>query len=91
MSGTAGNHWAFSEQNNHLELAYRIANELGEPKENLDDLIKFLTSASAKELSKYSTCDLSDNIFNIPTGPVVESKVSSGTHHACISFFYQYN
>lgn len=75
MSGTADNHWASSDHSIHLELAHRIASDLGEPKENLDELIKFLTSASAKDLSENSTIEVTDNVFTIPFSPVIESEI----------------
>lgn len=74
MSGTTENLWAMFEDNDHLELAYKIAKDLGQPKESLDELTAFLQTAPADKLTVFSTIDTVDNIFTIPFGPVVESE-----------------
>lgn len=75
MSGTALNVWAIFEGKDQLELAYNISKDiLGEPKENIDELITFLKSAPADKLVVYSTDDILDNIFTIPFAPITESE-----------------
>lgn len=90
MSGTTENHWAWYEHKSQLEISYRMANELGEPKEKLNELIEFLMSASAEDLSKYSTIDISDNVFAMPFAPVVESEASSRIHHSFTLFHFDH-
>lgn len=74
MSGTTENLWAMFEGKDHSERAHKIANDLGQPKESLDELIAFLQTAPADKLTAYSTIDTVDNLFTIPFGPMVESK-----------------
>lgn len=69
-----------SGKNDHVELAYQIARDLGEPKNTLQDLVEFLKSAPADELSIYSLLLAKDVLFDIPFTPVIESvyKYSKG-------------
>lgn len=74
MSGVIGNYWAMSEENDHLELAHKIARDLGEPKNSFEELVAFLKSTPADKLSEYSTIVGSNILFEIPFTPVIESK-----------------
>lgn len=73
MSGVISNYWAISE-NDHLELAHKIAAELDEPKKTYEELVTFLKATPADKLSEYSTVVASNTIFEIPFAPVIESK-----------------
>lgn len=74
MSGVAGNYWAMSEHNDHLELAHKIAADLGEPKKTHEELVAFLKSVPADKLSVYNFEMPSHVLFDIPFTPVVESE-----------------
>ena len=75
MSGVAGNYWAISEHNDHLELAHKIAADFGEPKKTYENLVAFLKSAPADKLSEYSTVTSPNILFDIPFTPVIESEL----------------
>lgn len=74
MSGVIDNYWAMSVENDHLELAHKIATELGEPKNTYDELVGFLKAAPADKLSAYSTVLGSTTLFEVPFAPVIESE-----------------
>lgn len=73
LSGSYFSYWGMSKKNDHLDLAYKIAEDLGEPQQSLSGLIKLLTSVSAKELSKYSTVNSTRGRLEIDFAPVIES------------------
>lgn len=55
LSGSAENFWAFSEKNDHTDLAYKIANDLGKPKHSFEDLVVFLKTVPAEDIIGYGT------------------------------------
>lgn len=75
MSGSIGNYWAVSEEENHLSRAFQVANQLGKSQhsfQNLTTFLKTVPAASLNQLRFYepNTDDLlSGTIF----GPVIES------------------
>lgn len=75
MSGAASNYWAMSEYDNHLGLAYELANDFGEPTIQLDELIEILLTETPENITE-SLLNMFSNdrtLFSI-FGPVVESK-----------------
>ncbi|XP_055303123.1 carboxylic ester hydrolase-like [Sitodiplosis mosellana] len=72
MSGVADHYWAMSEHNDHVELAYKIARDLGEPKSTHDELIAFLKSAPAEKLDQYSTVAVPNVLVEIVFTPLIE-------------------
>lgn len=81
MSGVVNNCWAMTENNDHVELAYKIARDLGAPKDNIPDLIAFLKSAPARNITQYSTVRATDILFEVAFTPVMESKSQSYSNH----------
>lgn len=74
MSGSAFVPWAFSWYNDHVSNAYKIAEDLGQPKDSIDDLIEFLQSISAEKLIKYgSAMPGFVRTLRFPYAPVKES------------------
>lgn len=55
LSGSAENFWAFSEKNDHTDLVYEIANDLGKPKHSFVDLVEFLKTVPAEDIIDYGT------------------------------------
>lgn len=75
MSGTIHNYFALSEENNQLKRAFEIAEELGEPKTSVEQLIAFLKNAPLKKLVNYSVCNPSNGLLFCEFLPVIESMV----------------
>lgn len=73
MSGSTENYWALSETNDHLTLAYRIAEDLGQPQNSFDGLVRFLHSLEADTLSPYSRMNSTFGRLDIAILPVIES------------------
>lgn len=80
MSGTVENYWAMSEHNDHVELAYQIAENLGQPKKNIEELINFLKSLPAEKFNEFSQITARGILFEIPFTPVIERKECSCDH-----------
>lgn len=74
MSGVVSNYWALSESADHLELAYKIANDLGEPKTTYEELVEFFKFAPAEKLIEYSTAVKYSPLLQIVFNPVIESE-----------------
>lgn len=75
LSGTAENFWAFAGVKNHVSLAYQIAEDLGEPKKSLDELIKLLKSVPADRIVQYGSTIKLYRRTSIPVfAPIIESK-----------------
>lgn len=73
MSGVTENWWALSNLD-HLKHAFSIAEQLGEPKENKEQLIAFLKEVPANKFGQFAPIQTKDNVlFEIPLGPIVES------------------
>lgn len=72
MSGTVNNYWALS-KDDHLKRAFKIAEQLGEPKKTHDELIALLKTVPAEKLHSFAVIEDINNIFStIPLSPVVE-------------------
>ena len=76
MSGVVENYWAMSEHNDHVELAYKIAADFGEPKETIDELVEFLKSVPAEKLCEYNNIAPMQLLFPLSSTPVIESESS---------------
>lgn len=74
MSGVIGNYWAMTENNDHLEIAHKIASDLDSLKKSQEELVAFLKSAPADKLSEYSTVIAPKAISLVAFTPVVESE-----------------
>lgn len=74
MSGAADNYWATSDKNDHLELAHRIAEELGESKKAVDELVEVLKRAPAVKITEHSAVDISKSLLEFSFTPVIECK-----------------
>lgn len=74
MSGVVENHWAWSENNNHLEFAHKMADDFNEPKNTTDELIAFLKTVPAEKFNAYSKLITSTQLIDVPFKPVIESK-----------------
>lgn len=55
MSGCAFNPWAYGSNSTHIGTAFKIAETMGHPVSNYDDLLKFYQTAEPKELITKST------------------------------------
>lgn len=88
MSGTVENFWAMATNNDNLNFAYRIAEELGEPKSDLANLLEFLHSIDAKKLNPYNIVNLTYGRIEVVAAPVIESIfISSYLLNIYIKFF----
>lgn len=76
MSGVVDNYWAMTENNNHLKLAHKIAEDFGESKSTTEELIAFLKSAPANKLCEYNNILPAQVLLPLPFTPVVESECS---------------
>lgn len=74
MSGSVENYWSLSKDDNHLEYAYKIAEELNATANSFDELVIFLKNVSADELHSYTLLEKNDDLFEIIFGPVIESE-----------------
>lgn len=76
MSGAAFQYWAMTENNDHLEIAHKIANDAGKTIKNTKDLVEFLQSQLPETLVKYGTILplITDRLDLAPFTPVIESK-----------------
>lgn len=74
MSGVAYNYWAMSGSNDHLEFAYKIARDMGEPKNTFQDLVEFLKSIPAEKFNEYSLLTVHDILMEISFSPIIESE-----------------
>lgn len=77
MSGTADNFWAIYDKSDHLPMAYKIAVDMGEPKQSLGDLIDFLKKIPSETFQKYQSSWVFDiRTFTAELAPVIERKES---------------
>lgn len=77
MSGSVLKFASMATVENHLSHTYKMAEEFGEPKESIEDLVEFLKTISAKKLNDYA--QISHTHTSILYAPVVESM------HDCIN------
>lgn len=75
MSGAIYDYFAMSEENSHVNAAYEIAKEMGQPQSTLEQLITFLKNATVDDLTKYSTCNPFYGLAFCEFLPVIESTV----------------
>lgn len=75
MSGSAGNYWALSEEDNHLRRAFQIAEQLGEPKYSFEHLMAVLRTVSAGRLNQlhFYEANTDDLLSATIFGPVIEN------------------
>lgn len=74
MSGTVYVPWALSKFPNHISQAYKIAEDLGEPKDSIESLIEFLQSVPADRIVKYGTAMSGfERTLDFTYAPVIES------------------
>lgn len=73
MSGTVEHFWAREETNDHLKLAYQIAEDLNAPQTSLEGLIKLFQSIEADKLCSYSKVNSTKGRLEITFIPVIES------------------
>lgn len=74
MSGSALHYWAMSQLNNHIELAYQIADSWNKTQTNLPDLIQLFKTMPPEyflNVTKWGT--KVNRRVEIPFGPIVES------------------
>lgn len=90
MSGSVENLWALSIEENHLELAHHMAEQLNETKKSFDELVSFLKVVPVDQLHHFMFTEIEDNdIFKTKVAPVVESKIDFG--HAQREFLCELN
>lgn len=77
MSGSVENMWALYEKSDHLKLAYKIAENYGEPKHTFDELVEFLKSVPASKISKNASSSISMRTGKLEIAPVIESEFES--------------
>lgn len=76
MSGTADNFWAMSIEENHLKLAYEMAEELNKTANSFDELVGFLKEVSIDDIHIYALLmNVKNDVFRIKLAPVIESKI----------------
>lgn len=73
LSGTAMAPWAISNDKSHISNAYQMAEDLGEPKNNLDELIEFLQSVPSEKIVRYGSSMVGfHRTLNFKYAPVIE-------------------
>lgn len=73
MSGSTEAWWALS-NDDHLQRAFNIAKELGEPKETKEQLIAFLKDVPADKLGPLAPIQTKESVlFELPLAPIIES------------------
>lgn len=76
MSGSVDDFWASYGDNDHLAMAYKIAEELGDPKHSFKELVEFLKAVQVDKIAKYSGLnDFSRRTCQTVFSPIVESKM----------------
>lgn len=75
MSGSPDNLWALSDKDNYLPTAYKIANDLGEPKKSFEELVEFLKSVPAARFAEFDVSE-EGRILNPKFRPIVESEIN---------------
>lgn len=72
-SGTAASIWAMSEKNDHTDLLYTIASEMGQAKTSTAGLINFLRSVPANKLMAFAIPKITFyNTLDFAIVPVIE-------------------
>jgi len=75
MSGTTFNYWAFSKQNDHTDYAYKMAAELGQPKQSYNELVEFLKTVPADKIYQHgNVIDLLKRTARGVFAPVIEKR-----------------
>lgn len=75
MSGSTGNVWAMAKEQNNLELAFRMAKEIGgQELHSFDELVAFFKEVPGEKLNPYNNVPSNNDLVEIVFGPVVESK-----------------
>lgn len=74
MSGSTENLWAMSHAENHLKLAYNMAEDLNKTINSIDELINFLKEVPIEHIQWYFLIFKND-IFLTRFAPVIESKI----------------
>lgn len=52
MSGAVDNFWALASKDNHLSMAHKMAEDLGEPNDSFKELVEFLKMAPASKMTR---------------------------------------
>lgn len=74
MSGNALLYSALSTVENHVEMAYNMAEKWKQPQHNLNDLVKLLKIVPAEHFVEFSALDLNGAAtFKFPFAPILES------------------
>lgn len=98
MSGSVGNCWTWSKENNHLEIAYEIAKkETNKSIQSYDELVAFFKEIPAEKLHWYNFVSYlwygkEDDFFEVNFAPVIESQYKNArtipnfslTHLVCV-------
>lgn len=75
MSGSVGSNWALSKQENHLDLAFKLAKDLNQTANSYDQLVDFLKLVPADEFHLFGLFfGKKDDVFDITFAPVIERK-----------------
>lgn len=74
MSGTSMNFWAQCEENNVITLAYRIAEDLSEPKKSIQDLIEFFKTVPPEKIVVYAIEKANHRTISKDFAPIIESE-----------------
>lgn len=77
MSATAFNYWVTSEKNDHLDIAYQLAKDMGKPTTQFNELVEILNSETPANLIKYSLNPMTklDRTIKLLLCPVIERKI----------------
>lgn len=79
MSGTSMNFWAQCDENKIITLAYKIAEDLGGPKESPQDLIEFFKTVPSEKIVVYAIEKTSHRTISKDFAPIIESEFFSSS------------
>lgn len=76
MSGTVDVAWAMNSKSDHLAMAFKIADDLGQPKHSIDELVELLKAAPANKIAKYGAKGFTERTMNYVMAPIIESNAA---------------
>lgn len=75
ISGASENFWAMSIEENHVEFAYNMAEELNKTINSFDELVNFLKEVPIENIHWFMLTRENHDVFQIKFAPVIESKI----------------
>lgn len=71
--------WAISDEKNHISYAYQMAEDLGEPKNSIEELVEFLQSVPPEKIVRYGSSMAGfHRTLDFRYAPIIESMFPIG-------------